>query len=134
MPMQSALLLQTTLCLAAAAAVINFWLGWRCGAVRSAAKISIGDGGNDQLVRRMRAQANFIEQVPLTLILFGLVEAAGKNSWWLTLLGALFMLGRVAHGFGMDDMFKPGRAIGMVTGMVLQLVLVVLAVMAALGK
>lgn len=128
------MMLQTTLCLTAAAMVINFWLGMRCAKVRSAEKISVGDGGNDLLARRMRAQLNFIEQTPLILIGMGLVEAAGKGGQWLAPLGALFLLGRVCHGIGMDGNFKAGRGIGMLTGMVLQLTLVVVSVGAALGK
>ena len=130
------MILQTSLCLAAAAVLINFWLSMRCGQVRTKAKIVIGDGGNELLMRRMRAQGNFIEQVPLTLALYALVEATTKAPSWLVYLGALFLLGRVAHAFGMDsaDGFKAGRPIGMVTGMVLQLALVVVALMIALGK
>ncbi len=128
------MILQTTLCLTAAALVINFWLSMRCGKVRSAEKISVGDGGNDLLARRMRAQLNFIEQTPITLIGIGLIEMAGKGGQWLAPLGALFLLGRVCHGIGMDGAFKAGRGIGMLTGMVLQLTLVVVAVGTALGK
>ena len=122
------MLLPTTLCLTAAALLINFWLGMRCGQIRSKDKIGIGTGGNDLLERRMRAQLNFIEQTPLTLLGVGLIEAAGKGGLWLAPLGAIFLLGRVAHGFGMDGNFKPGRAIGMVTGFALQLAVVVVAV------
>lgn len=135
------MILQSTLCLAAAAVLINAWLAIRCGRVRAGAKIGMGDGGNDLLYRRMRAQANFIEQVPLTLLLYGFVEATGKAPGWLIYLGALFLLGRLAHAFGMDPaangegaLFKPGRPIGMMTGFILQLTLIVLAVMATLGK
>ena len=129
------IVLQTTLCLAAAAAVINIWLGIRCGQVRASQKIGMGDGGNDQLLRRMRAQANFIEQTPITIILFGLVEAAGRGGMWLAPLGAVFMLGRVAHAFGMEENgFKPGRGIGMLTSMLSQAVLVVVAMGAATGR
>ena len=122
------MLLPTTLCLTAAALLINFWLGMRCGQIRTKDKIGIGTGGNDLLERRMRAQLNFIEQTPLTLLGVGLIEAAGKGGMWLAPLGAIFLLGRVAHGFGMDGNFKPGRAIGMVTGFALQLAVVVVAV------
>ena len=128
------MMLQTTLCLTAAALVINFWLGMRCGKVRAAEKIGVGDGGNDLLMRRMRAQLNFIEQAPLTLLGIGLVEMAGKGGQWLAPLGALFLLGRVCHGIGMDGNFKVGRPIGMVTGTLLQLAIVVVSVGAALGK
>ncbi|HWU01438.1 MAG TPA: MAPEG family protein [Novosphingobium sp.] len=132
-------ILPTTLCLAAAAAVVNFWLMMRVGKVRMAHKVHMGDGGDPLLIARMRAQANFIEQTPITLILFALVEMAGVGrsnwgSWLLPLMGAAFMLGRVAHGFGMDGNFKPGRPIGMATSTLAQLVLVVLAVMASTGR
>ena len=68
------MILPTTLCFAAAAVLVNFWLGMRCGQVRHSEKISIGDGGNEKLIRRMRAQANFVENVPLALILIWLVR------------------------------------------------------------
>jgi len=127
------LILKTTLCLTMAAALVNFWLGWRCGQIRSDAKISVGDGGNDLLMRRMRAQSNFVEQAPITLLLFGLVEATGRGGWWIAPLGAAFIIGRICHGFGMDGNFKAGRPIGMLTGMLAQLVLIVVGVMAALA-
>jgi uncharacterized membrane protein YecN with MAPEG domain len=126
--------LTTTLCLTAAAAVINFWLGMRIGKIRHARKIGIGDGGDAMLIARMRAQANFIENTPLALILFGLVELAGKGSWWLPLLGAVFMLGRVAHAFGMDGNFKPGRPFGTMSAYLIQIGLSVVAVLIAVGK
>ncbi|NBC35743.1 MAPEG family protein [Novosphingobium sp. FSY-8] len=127
-------LLPTTLCLSGAAAVVNFWLATRIGQIRMAKKIFIGDAGDAQLIARMRAQANFIEQTPITLILFALVELAGKGGVWLAPLGAAFMLGRVAHGFGMDGRFKAGRPIGMATAIITQLTLVVVAVLATMGR
>jgi uncharacterized membrane protein YecN with MAPEG domain len=128
------MLLPISLCLVAGALLINFWLAWRCGQARSDTKIFIGDGGNELLMRRMRAQANFIEQTPLLLLGVVLVEAAGKGGIWLAPLGGLFLLGRIAHGIGMDGAFKPGRAIGMATGMLLTLALVVTAALIMLGK
>jgi uncharacterized protein len=128
------MILPTTLCLVAAAVLVNFWLAMRCGKVRAAEKIDIGDGGNAMLTRRMRAQANFLEQTPLTLALVALVELAGKGGGWLAPAGAVFILGRIAHGIGMDGNFKAGRPIGMLTSMLFQLALVVIAVLIALGK
>ena len=128
------MILPTTLCFAAAAVLVNFWLGMRCGQMRHSEKISIGDGGNDKLIRRMRAQANFGEQTPLTVILVGLIELAGKGGLWLAPAAAVFILGRIAHAYGMDDRFKPGRGLGMMTSMLLQLVLIVVAVLTVLGK
>ena len=129
------MLLSTTLCLSAAAVIVNLWLGMRIGKLRHALKLSVGDGGNDAVLRRMRAQTNFIEQAPITLILFALVEAAGKGGVWLAPLGAVFMLGRIAHGFGMDEGgFRAGRPIGMLTAFIAQLALVVVAVLTATGR
>jgi uncharacterized membrane protein YecN with MAPEG domain len=130
------MILPTTLCLAAAAALVNFWLGMRTGKLRGVHKVSVGDGGNEHLLRSMRAQANFGEQAPLTLALVALVELAGKGGQWLAPAAAVFILGRIAHAYGMasDDGFKPGRAIGMLTSMLFQLVLIVVAVLTALGK
>ena len=97
------MILQTTLSLAAAAAIINLWLMMRIGRIRASEKIIHGDGGNAPLIRRMRAHANFVENVPLVLILIGVVEMSGKGGTWLAIVGAIFMLGRVAHVLGMDS-------------------------------
>ncbi|MBC2662150.1 MAPEG family protein [Novosphingobium flavum] len=126
------MILQTTLCLAAAAAVINFWLGMRIGQLRHALKVSVGDGGDERIIRRMRAQANFIENTPLLLILFGLIEMTGKGGVWLAPLGALFMLGRVLHGIGMDGTLTWGRMVGTLTAYLTALGLAVVAVLIAL--
>lgn len=129
------MILQTTLCLAAAAAVINFWLGNRIGQLRHRHKISIGSGGNDLLERRMRAQLNFVENVPLILILIGLIEAASKGGLWLAPAGAVVMLGRVLHGLGMDGgSLGWGRMVGTMTTFLAGIGLAVVAVLIALGK
>jgi uncharacterized membrane protein YecN with MAPEG domain len=128
------MILPVTLCLAAAAALVNFWLGMRTGKLRGVHKVSVGDGGNEQLLRSMRAQANFGEQVPLTLALVALVELAGKGGQWLAPAAAVFVIGRICHAFGMDGNFNAGRGIGMLTSMLFQLVLVVVAVLVALGR
>ena len=128
------MLLPTTLCLTAAAVLINFWLGMRIGKLRHALKVSVGDGGHEPLLRRMRAQANFLESAPLTVILVAAVELAGEGGAWLAPAGAMFMLGRIAHAIGMDGAFKAGRPIGMLTTYLFQLALIVVAVLASVGR
>ena len=129
------MLLPTTLSLAAAAAVINFWLAIRCGQVRASAKISIGTGGNDLLERRMRAQLNFVENTPWVLMLIAGIELAGKGGAWLAPVGAIYMVGRVAHGLGMDGTaLEKGRSIGTMTTMLSQIGLAVVAVLVATGR
>jgi uncharacterized protein len=128
-------LLQTTLSLAAAAAIINIWLTMRVGRLRMADKILYGDGGNELLMRRMRAHANFIENTPLVLILTGAIELSGKGGTWLALVGAFYMLARVAHAIGMDGTrIWRLRTVGALITMLTQIELAVMAVLIALQK
>ena len=128
------MLLPTTLCLTAAAVLVNFWLGMRINKLRYPLGISVGDGGQEPLIRRMRAQANLLENTPLTLILIAAIEIAGKGGAWLAPAGALFTLGRITHAIGMDGSFTAGRPIGMLTTYLLQLALIVVGVLASIGK
>lgn len=96
------MILPITLTIAGAAALLNVWLARRVGQMRLAHKVSIGDGGNEALITRMRAQANFIEYTPFVLILILLIELAGGSKLWLWIVGMVYILARIAHGFGMD--------------------------------
>lgn len=129
------MILQTTLSLAAAAAIINFWIAIRIGKLRMSERIVHGDGGNALMQRRMRAHLNFIENTPLVLILIAVIEMTGKGGQWLAVVGAIFMLGRVGHAIGMDNPGpNPWRAAGAMTAMLTQLGLAVVAVLIALGR
>lgn len=129
------MILQTTLSLAAAAAIINLWLSIRVGALRRAHGLSHGDGGIAAIAQRMRAHLNFAENAPLALILIAVIELTGKGGQWLAIVGAVFMLARVAHPIGMDKASgSPLRAIGAVVTMLTQLGLAVVAVLIALGR
>ena len=129
------MLLPTTLSLAAAAALINIWLGIRCGQVRTREKIDIGTGGSDMMERRMRAQLNFVENTPWVLMLAAGIELAGKGGQWLAIVGGLYMAARIAHGFGMDGGYlAKGRMIGVLISMLTQIGLAIVAVLILLGK
>lgn len=129
------MILQTTLSLAAAAAVINFWLATRTARVRLAKKVLHGDGGDGLLLQRMRAQANFVEYTPFVLILIAAIEMTGKSGTWLAIVGSLYMLARVAHGLGMDRTgANPLRAGGFIVTVLVLLGLAVVAVLIALGR
>src|SRR3954451_7459683 len=91
-----------TLATAAGAVGVNTWLGARISLLRRDLKVSVGDGGHEPLLRRMRAQANFVENVPLFLILLGGLEISGANPWVLGALALVMLAGRIAHGYGMD--------------------------------
>ncbi len=128
------MLLPVTLCMAAAAAITAVWLMIRVGQVRMAEKVNVGDGGNDRVIRRMRAHANFVETTPFALALVGLIEMAGQGTTWLPYVAALFILGRIAHAFGMEPTgFTKGRMVGTLITMLTFLGLAVFATLIAAG-
>lgn len=94
--------LPITLVTAGGAALINVWLAFRIGQARRASGVFVGDGGDERLVRRMRAQANFVEYAPFILILIGLIELTDGPSLWLWIVSVAFLIARVLHPFGMD--------------------------------
>jgi len=73
------MMLPVTLLTATAAVFLNIWLGVRIGQYRGKFKVSVGDGGHEPLLRRMRAQANFIECAPFVLILIAGLEISGAS-------------------------------------------------------
>ena len=94
--------LPITLTIAAAAAVLHIWLAARVSQLRNRHKVSIGDGGNEALIRRMRAHANYSENMPIVLILLALIELAGGDPRILWGAAILFVIARILHAFGMD--------------------------------
>lgn len=94
--------LPITLTTAGATALITLWISGRIGSLRGRLKVSVGDGGEDSLLRRMRAHANLTEIAPFFLILLGLVELADGTRTWLWLVSVAFIVGRVLHVLGMD--------------------------------
>ena len=109
-------MLPITLTIAGAAALLNLWLSIRVSALRFRHRVSIGTGGDAVVETRMRAHANFTEYAPLFLILLGLVELARGSETWLWAVAIAFVLGRLAHAFGMD---RPAPNVLRVGGMVL---------------
>ena len=95
----------------------------RVGLYRVNNKIDLGDGGDKKLLRIMRAQANFIETVPLVAIMLVLMELAGASSAWLHSVGGLLVAGRVLHYIGLSGMGPfIGRPIGIFATLISYLV------------
>lgn len=55
------------------------------------------DGGDDPLLRRIRAHGNFAETAPMALLLMALLEFSGLGRVWLIVFGVALLLGRVIH-------------------------------------
>ena len=83
--------------------ILLFILSYRVVQMRVSGKILIGDGGNEAMLYRQRAHANFTEYVPLVLILMGLIEAsfAGDTPLAVWAAGIIFVIARVLHAWGM---------------------------------
>ncbi|HEX6742380.1 MAG TPA: MAPEG family protein [Sphingomicrobium sp.] len=119
---------------AAAAVFLNIWLGSRIAAHRRDYKCTVGDGGHEPLVRRMRAQANYIEHAPFFLILLGGLELSGANRWALAAIALVFIVARIAHGLGMDaDRDRRWRSYGMIFSALAGVVLALWAIACVVG-
>ena len=66
---------------ASALALLLFVVSLRVIFFRRKNRISIGDGGEEELAYRVRAQANLTEYAPITLILIGLAELQDAPFW-----------------------------------------------------
>lgn len=123
-----------TLLTAAISGLINLWLAMRCGKARMSSEVLIGDGGDDTLIKRMRAQANFIEYTPLVLIMMGLVEYNVGSEIWLWVIAAIYVIGRILHPLGMEKAnHNIERGIGTMFSMLSTLVLSISALLVAFG-
>ena len=125
--------LPVTLATAAAAALVNIWLSARVVTARRPLKISVGDGGDDVVLRRMRAHANFAENMPIFLILLAALEIAGGDRTIVVPAAIAFVIARIAHGIGMDGgSVARLRMLGMMTTTIAILLLAGYAILMAL--
>lgn len=89
---------------AALLALLFIALSVRTLRLRRHLKIAVGDAGNTQMLRAMRAHANFAEYVPMCLLLLALVELhGGRNAWVLHGLGLALLVGRISHAWGVSQ-------------------------------
>jgi uncharacterized protein len=64
---------------------------------RAQTGIDLLDGGDQKLLRRIRAHGNFSETAPMALLLMALLEISGLASAWLIAFGITLLLGRILH-------------------------------------
>ena len=96
-------------------AVLQIPLTVMVGYRRARTGIQFFDGGDQTLLRRMRAHGNYTETVPIVLLAMAAAELTGAPAWLLWTGGASLFVGRVMHaaililkGWGLP------RAIGMI--------------------
>lgn len=110
-------------------ALLLVFLSVRVIQLRYRYKAEIGDGGAPELQRAIRAHANFIEYVPLALLLILMADLVGHEKWVVHVLGIALLIGRLAHAWGFTT--APGPNLGRGLGVALTtLVLVAGAILA----
>jgi uncharacterized membrane protein YecN with MAPEG domain len=105
-----------TLLYAGLCALLVLILAMRVASWRFKHKIGLGDGGDKELLKRVRAHGNAVEYLPLCLILLGGMELNGYPNSLIHSFGAALFVSRVAHAWGVSR--SSGSSIGRLSGMV----------------
>ncbi len=106
--------LSITIVFIAILALIQFPSTVAVGTYRTKTDIRFLDGGDDQMIRRVRAHGNFIETVPIALLAMAAAEYAGTHALLLWLGGGMLLIGRLVHYITIRGSgWGPGRAAGM---------------------
>lgn len=86
-------------------------------------RLAFGDGGNPDMIRRIRAHGNFAEYVPFALLLIFLVDQSQFQPLIVHLLGIVLVIARILHVAGIyKEIFRLR-----VTGMVLTMLVFIVA-------
>jgi len=112
---------------AAIFALLYIGLTFRVILLRNSKGIALGDGGDPVMACAIRAHGNFIEYVPLALLLLLAMEMLRHSRYELHILCLLLLLGRICHfiAFSRANIVLPLRVVGAV---LTTLVLVVAAI------
>lgn len=78
--------------------------------------VIFGDGANVVMQQRIRVHGNFVEYVPLALLLLLVLELNSASVWVLNVLGGSLVVARLLHAFGLSTSTgtTPGRFVGTV--------------------
>lgn len=95
---------------------ISAILGIMVVRMRRKTRTSVGDGGEKAMLKALRAHGNNVENVPLALVVIGLLEALGAHVYFIHFLGVCLTVGRLLHARGMYQTLGPStpRILGMV--------------------
>ncbi|MGR3639450.1 MAPEG family protein [Alterinioella nitratireducens] len=96
-------------------ALLYLFLSYNVVLARRSQRVSVGDGGDKLVRKRMRTHANCAEYAPIGLILLMLVEMQGMPLWLVHVFGLILLAGRLSHayGFGSTPQIVPLRKLGM---------------------
>jgi len=104
-------------------------LAVNCSRGRMKHGISVGDDGNPQFLKTLRAHANAVEYIPAMLIALSLIAAMGAPALLIHAIGGPFTFGRLAHAQGMT---AAGVGLGRRVGAMLTLLTFLIAALACI--
>ena len=81
------------------------------GRLRMQKKVYLGDGGDPEMLAAIRAHGNFMEYVPLCLVLIYIVSDF-YTFWYVAVLSLVLLLSRVLHAGGLLGFIPLGRTLG----------------------
>jgi uncharacterized membrane protein YecN with MAPEG domain len=116
-------------------AIVTLALAINAAVTRGRTKVLLGDGGNESMLRAMRAHANNIEYVPLTLVMLVTLALLQGSAILLHVIGAALFVGRAAHGYGLatHSGINAGRGIGTALTMLAMITAIVMLFIKALS-
>lgn len=94
--------------------LIMLWLTLRVIARRRSGRISMGDGGSEDLAKAIRTHGNAQEYIPLAMIGLVGLSLLQVPVWQIHALGGAFTIGRLLHPLGMAGGPLLLRQLGMV--------------------
>ena len=115
------MVIEITAFYAAQLVAVLIFLTTRIGVKRAITRVSILDGGNKEVAVEMRRHGNFVEHVPLLIVLMAIIEINGGNPVFLHVVGITLVICRIAHPIGLhyDQVQTPLRMVGSVgTGLI----------------
>lgn len=80
---------------------------------RRAHHVSLGDGGQAQLIKAIAAQTNAVEYLPIALILLCTLEYNHANHLWIHAFGITLLIGRIIHAKAIQADNLKARVLGM---------------------
>ena len=76
---------------------------------RASSGITAGDGGLPALAQAIRAQGNFVEQAPLTLLIMAAAEAAGARTSVIAVFGVVLVAARLMSAYALNRSLENTR-------------------------
>ncbi|MCG6970506.1 MAG: MAPEG family protein [Gammaproteobacteria bacterium] len=93
--------------------LIILWLSLKVINNRRKYRVSLGDGGVQELQIAMGAHSNATEYLPIGLVLLAVLELNGAWGWLIHLFGVILIVGRGYHINGMFTQRLQYRVWGM---------------------